>query len=266
MIRTAGPIRRVWERRKRAAFPPGALTFHLDVWTRRTVSPEVRAASEDAMKRFRFDELLVVHGSAWLHKDHLTLVNGPPGIGKTTVLRNLGRSGVGHLVEDGLLLLGLRADRLHLLLTGTLDVLERSSRIGSRVRSLMGVRYCFHQTEDAEVFRRANPIRSAVLSRLPFVSFTLATASGPRPGRPFTPTSHEVGTVIVMPHPQDPARTLRLRCGQEAEEVADLTSLVPAKVSVFFVSPIGDLPEVRDRLRQAIVSVQSADLHGPGTS
>jgi hypothetical protein len=238
------------------------LTFHLEAWTRRSVSPDLDQASAEVMTLHRFDELLVVHGSAWDGGGGLTLVCGPPGIGKSTALRELERSGLGHLVEDGLLLVGLRGDRWHLLLTGTLDVMDRTSRIGSRVRSLIGVRFCFHQYADAELLRRSYPVRSAVLGRLPYVSFTLATAFGPRPVRPFTPTTHEVRTLIVMPHPEDPAHALRLRRGAEAEAFQAVALLAPAGVRVLSVSPIGDLPEVRARLREAVLSVRDREPNG----
>ena len=262
MRRTRGPFRRAWERRKRTAFPPGALTFHLDAWTRRVVSPEADAASSNVMGRYGFDELLVVHGSAWHDEGGCTLLTGPAGIGKSTVLRELERSGLGHLVEDGILLVGLRADRWHLLLTGALGVMDRTSRIGARIRSLIGVRYCLHQNADAKLLRRTYPVRSAVLARLPQVSFTLATAFGPRPVRPFTPTTLEVRALVVMPHPEDSSRALRLLRGAKAEEVPDVVLLAPASVSFLSVSPIGDLPAVRARLRQAVLSIRDQEPHG----
>ena len=264
MTRADGPLRRVWERRKLAAFPPGAVTFHLDAWTRRSLSPEADAASARVMEIHGFDELLVVHGSAWLDEGTCLLVSGPPGIGKSTVLRDLERDGRGHLLEDGLLLVGLRAGRWHLLVTGTLGVLDRTSRIGSRVRSLIGVRYCLHQNADASLLKRTHPLQSAVLARLPHVSFTLATAFGPRPDRPFAPATHEVRAIVVMPHPEDPAPTVRLRRGAKAEVVPDVAALAPAAVSVVSVSPIGDLPQVRARLREAVLSARER-THGPGT-
>ena len=262
MRRTAGPFRRLWERRKLGAFPPGALTFHLGAWTQRSVTPEADAASAEVMARYGFEELFVVHGSAWSDERGCTVVSGPPGIGKSTVLRTLERSGQGQFVEDGLLLVGLRAGRWHLLVTGTLAVLDRTSRIGARVHSLLGVRFCLHQNEDADLLRRAHPFRAAVLARLPYASFTLATAFGPRDGRPFTPTTHEVRALVVMPHPQDPAHALRLRRGVPAEEVPDIAQFAPATVSVVRVSPVGDLAEVRARLRRTVLSVRERQPEG----
>jgi hypothetical protein len=260
---SSGPFRRLWERRKHGAFPAGAVTFHLGAWTKRNVTSEADATSAEVMALYGFEELLVVHGSAWSDEGGCTLVSGPPGIGKSTVLRTLERSGLGRFVEDGLLLVGLRAGRWHLLVTGTLAVLDRTSRIGARVRSLVGVRFCLHQNEDSELLRRAHPFRASVLSLLPYASFTLATALGPRDGRPFKPATHEVRTLVVMPHPEDPAHALRLRRGVPAEKVIDLALLAPAAVSVVRVSPIGDLGEVRARLRGAVLSARDREPHGP---
>lgn len=263
MSRSGDLFRRLWERRKRGAFPAGAVTFHLGAWTKRSITPTADASSAEVMARYGLEELIVVHGSAWSDEGGCTLVSGPPGIGKSTLLRTLERSGQGQFVEDGLLLVGLRAGRWHLLVTGTLAVLDRTSRIGGRVHSLIGVRFCLHQNEDPELLRRAHPIRAAVLSLLPSASFTLATAFGPRDGRPFTPTTHEVRTLIVMPHRQDPAHALRLRRGLPAEEVSDVALLAPAVVSVVVVSPIGDLGEVRARLRRAVLSIRDTERQGP---
>ena len=263
MSRSTGPLRRLWERHKLGAFPPGALTFHLGAWTKRSITPTADASSAEVMARYGLEELIVVHGSAWSDEGGCTIVSGPPSIGKSTVLRTLERSGLGRFVEDGLLLVGLRAGRWHLLVTGTFAVLDRTSRIGARVRSLIGVRFCFHQNEDSALLQRAHPSRAAVLSLLPYASFTLATAFGPRDGRPFTPTTHEVRTLIVMPHPQDPAHALRLRRGAPAEEAPDVALFAPAAVSVVVVSPIGDLGEVRARLRSAVLSVRDRELHAP---
>ncbi|HYN40649.1 MAG TPA: hypothetical protein VE129_02650 [Thermoanaerobaculia bacterium] len=262
MSRTVAAARRAWERRKNAAFPAGALTFHLDAWTRRRLTPETGGASAEVMARFGFDELLVVHGSALLGRDGVTLVAGPPGIGKSSVLRELDREGLGRFVEDGLLLVGARRDRWHLLVTGTHDVLDRSSRIGGRSRSLLGVRFCFYQNADTGVLRKRNPIRSALLAHLPSASFTLATAFGPRPDRPFTPACHEVGALVVLPHPKDPASAVRLRGRDRVEEVADIASLAPATVAVLSVSPLGPLLEVKGRLRMAILSTRVQETDG----
>lgn len=246
-------VRRLWESRKRSAFPPGALTFHLEAWTRRRLARDGAAAASEALSRLGFDEFLVLHGGAWLDGGGATLISGPAGIGKSSVLRELEADGHGRLVEDGLLLVGVRRGGWHLVTTGTHDLLTRASRISRRVRDLMRVDFCLYQNAEMEILRRTNPIRSAILFRLAGASFTLAAAFGPRPRRPFTPSSHEVRRLIVMPHPEDSAGALRVRAGGAAEEVAHPASFAPARVAVVSVSPLGSLPEVRRRLRQVVL-------------
>jgi len=257
------PFREAWERRKRRAFPPGAVTFHIGAWSRGRLSPDAVADADEVRTRFGFDELFVVHGSAFLDGAGVTLVSGPPGIGKSSVLRELESEGRGRLVEDGVLLVGSRDGTWHLVVTGTLGILNRSSRIGGRVRDLMGVRYCLYQNASTKVLRKAHPLRSALLSRLPDAAFTLSVAFAPPPGRPFTPEVHEVRSLLVLPHAEDPAKALRLCRGGVASEVADVTTLAPPTVSVRLVSPLGELLEVRERLRRSILDGRTGDARSP---
>jgi hypothetical protein len=249
-----GRLRRLWERRKRSAFPPGALTFHLEAWTRRSLSAEGRDAAIRACRLLDCDELLVLHGSAWLTGGGVTLVCGPAGIGKSTVLRALQRSGQGHLVEDGVLLVGVRSSRWFLVLTGANDVLDRASRIGRRFRDLMGVDFSLFQGADPEALRRAHPLRAAVLLRLSSFSFSLAAALGPRPRAPFSPSCVEVSRLLVARHAFDPSPTIRLGQAGTAEVVADIAPAAPATVAVTTVSPLGELEEIRRRLRDALLT------------
>ena len=181
--------RRMWERRKRSAFPPGALTFHIEAWSRRALSSAGADASAHARARLHLDEFLVLHGSAWLSHGAVTLICGPAGIGKSSVLSELERSGRGRLVEDGLLLVGLRRASWHLVVTGALDLLGLASRISRRIRKLMRVDFNTFQNADVEVLRHAHPMRAPLLFHVSDVAFTLAAAFGPRRDHPFTPST-----------------------------------------------------------------------------
>ncbi len=129
-------MRRLWQRRKLSAFPPGAVTFHLDTWTRRALSPEGAAAAARFRERFGFDELLLLHGSAWVHAGTWSLVTGPPGIGKSTALRDLERHGHGRVEEDAIVLVGVKPSGWYAASTGSTDVLERAYRISRRLRDV----------------------------------------------------------------------------------------------------------------------------------
>ncbi|MGE5237162.1 MAG: hypothetical protein ACM3O7_12530 [Acidobacteriota bacterium] len=249
----ARPLRRWWESHKCSAFPAGAHTFHIEAWTRRTLTPPGAEAARQARESFGFDEFLVLHGSAWLADGTTTLVCGPPGIGKSTVLRSLQDMGRGRLIEDGLLLVGVSAETWHLVLTGATEVLDRASRIGRRIRELMLVDFSLFQDPNPEAMRRAHPVRAALLLRLSGVSFTLAAALGPRPNGSFSPSHLEITRLVVAHHPLDPSPSLRLHDRGPAQEVADLRSATPAGVAVMSVCPFGTLTEIRQRLRDALL-------------
>ena len=247
------PLRTLWEKRKRSAFPRGAVTFHLAAWTRRRLPPEDLSELAAELDRSGFDEFLVIHGSAWLAGGRITLVTGPPGVGKSSALRGLEARGHGLVSEEGLVLVGVRPGSWEVVRTGTLDLLTLASRIGGWIRRLMGIQ--FSLPDEAAVRQRGASLRNRDPRqfRAANLSFSLAAAIAPRPRRPVDPGSFEVAGLVVMPCPGYAPDSFHLRRGGEVEEIADLALLAPPAVAVRSVSPLGERNEVVRRLREEVL-------------
>lgn len=243
--------RRVWERHKARAFPPGAITFHLAAFGRRRLTEEGSAEAAALRARFGLDELLVLHGSALAGSGGATLVTGPPGIGKSTALRETAAAGLGRVVEDGVLLVGLRAQEALLVTTGTVGVMDRASRIAGRLRRLMEAHGGARRPGDAErPGQRA--LREAALARVPAVAFTLATGLARGPRAPFAPDLHVVRAAVAVRQPGDPAPPLRLLPDGSLEELSGLELLSRSGVAVLEVLPGDARAGLRSRLAGAL--------------
>lgn len=248
-----GWIRSRWDRRKARAFPPEALTFHLPAWQQRELSGAGAEQARAFFARFAPDELLVLHGSAWRSEAGVTLVCGPPGIGKTSVLTELEACGEGRLVEDGVILVAVRCGRWELTETGTVGVMRRAARISKRVRRVLLADFSFWLERDTASARRARPFRSVLLCAwLPRLSFAAASLVVGPASPPFEPALATVGRLLLAYHAEDPWLAVRVSPRLAVEEVTDLRELVPAAVELDVISPIGGVAEVRDRLRHAL--------------
>lgn len=196
----------------------------------------------------------MVHGSAWSCGDQLTLVCGPAGIGKSTVLRELERRGRGRLIEDGIVLLGRQRDRWMVVETGTLELLDLTSRIAKMTRTLTRTNISYWQYEDPEKAQRTSPIRSRFLHRLPAVSFSLAVAVARPARRQFTPVCRPLTRLVEAGHPRDAYPSLRILRDGSVRQLTSLADSAPPGLSTTAVSPLGGIVEVRRRLRQALLT------------
>lgn len=245
----AGTIRQAWERRKARAFPPGAVTFHLRAWAG-GLSEDDRQAARALAARLDLDGLLVVHGTALAMADRVTLLAGPPGIGKSTVCRQLARHGRARLIEDGVALVGLAGGEWRLVTTGTAAVLATVSRLGKLLRWSALIFSTPYTRPDA----RASALRRALYRRyvdnLPFKIAVLRH----RDSRPFTPQLLQVEALVLAEHPKDAYRAVLLPRAGAASEVADLAALAPAGVTVRRTPAVGRRREVMHRLAESLTA------------
>ncbi len=113
------------------------MTFHLEAWGRRGLTPALAAKAHDLSANLGLDPLWIVHGCAFLVRGHAAVLTGPPGLGKSRLLFRLERQGEGQCVDDGLVIVGLRDGRLWVVETGTLSFARREFRINLVLRRLL---------------------------------------------------------------------------------------------------------------------------------
>jgi len=263
---SSGPryrLRAWWERRKAKAFPPGAVTFHLVAWRGAAlVGPNLEQARA-FFARFSPEELLVLHGSALEAATGVTLVCGPAGVGKSSILTELEARGVGRLIEDGILLVARRQGRWELASTGVTEVMRRAARISKRLRRLLRADFSVWQAADSAAVWRARPLRTTLLRDwIPRLSFSAACLWRWSGAVPFELALRPVDGLILLYHAEDPWLAARVSPQLVVENVENLGKLVPDSVRLVQVSPIGGMVEVRDRLRQAV----SAASRGPSSA
>ncbi len=134
-----GPLRRWWEERKRRAVPEGSITFHLGLGNEERLLQRLDEAVE-LIERLGLDALHILHGTAVMCRAGALVVSGPPGVGKSTVLRSLAERDVLEVLEDGLVLVGQRGDRWSMIESGVGPLLERMSRISLMIRTFLCLR------------------------------------------------------------------------------------------------------------------------------
>ena len=242
-------LRRWWERRKAAAFPSGAVTFHLRTWSRGALDSDAAAQAASLMAAHGFRELVLLHGNAIELDGRLLVVAGPSGVGKSTVCRALVRRAGARLVEDGLVLAGSSGRAWTVVETGTLGVLSRSSRLARTVRRLTGTnRSIYRQREARCPFPRLTWHRRAA-GELPFSLAILLTL---RRGGAFTPALRLLDHLVVLEHPEAPLETYRIARNGRLTPVADPAAEPPPGLAVTRLSSVGARDEVQARLVSAM--------------
>jgi hypothetical protein len=207
------------------------------------------------MERLGVDHFLVAHGSALLRAGGATLLCGPSGIGKSSLLANLERSGAGVLVEDGLVLLGVGPPDWTLVTTGTRELMRRSARVARRLRRLIGI----DRTSwlDTRPGTEPDPSRllPAALDRVSRIAFLIGVATTRPRQATFIPAACTVERLVVAFHPADPLTAVRVRRDGTVETIRDLRAEAPPGVLVVSVDPVGERSAVVARMRSAVLGV-----------
>ncbi len=247
-------LRSWWERRKAAAFPPGAVTFHLGCWTRGALDADAADRAGGLMAAHGLEELLLLHGNAVRADGRLVVIAGPSGVGKSTVCGELVRSHGARLVEDGLVLVGGASGAWSVVETGTLDVLARTSRVGRVVRRLSGTGRSLYRHREVRCPARWRALRRRVTGELPF---SLAIVLTVRRSGAFSPLLHRLDRLVVLEHPDAPRQAFRIRRGGMTP-LADPAADAPAHVAVTRLSPVGLRGDVQARLAAAVMGAPVA--------
>lgn len=240
---------RWWQKTKAAAFPPGAITFHLGAWT----SQRLTVADAREVKRLvechGFRRLLVVHGNAIEVGGHVVLIAGPSGIGKSTACRRLEARGAARLIEEGLVLIGVTGERWVMVVTGTLAVLRSASRIR---HGLLRPFRLTAPTRGVTVPFSGRRCRSAG-SPSHTLAFRLAVLRHVGRCVEFQADLRDVAGLAVAVAPVDPFPSLALDPDGSVQAIEDLRSQAPAGFRTTVFSTLGGPHETVDRIVQAIL-------------
>lgn len=239
-----------WTRIKDAAFPPGAITFHLGVWTRRRVTTADARQVDRLMAAHGLERLLVVHGNAIDVHGRVVLLAGASQIGKSTACTVLEARGDARILEEGLVLLGAVGERWVVVGTGTLGVLRSASRIRSMLlRRFPAVVYPPWISSLTSRWRRAaaNPVNA--------LAFRFAVLRNLHRRVEFRADVRDVAGLAVAVTPADSFPSLLLDARGSVEVIGDLLDVAPAGVSTLSFSALGNREETLDRLVQAILAI-----------
>lgn len=246
----AARLKGLWERHKAAAFPPGAITFHLRAWSRGGLDREGSSAAGALIARHAFDHLLVLHGNALEVDGSLAVVAGPSCVGKSTVCRRLVRHRGARLVEDGLVLVGVSRTAWTVIETGTVGILARASRVGRVLRRITGAGRSLYREREVRSSTRRRSVNRRLAGELPFSLAVLLTVSG---GAGFSPFLQRLDRLVVLEHPAAPAETFRIAHDGGMEAVPDPAAGVPRHVEVTRLSSVGGRRGVQSAMVAAIL-------------
>ncbi len=241
-------VRRGWRSLSARAFPPEAVTFQLRVWARGRATPAERSAAANLVHNFGLSHLWVIHGNALTTPAGATVVSGPAGIGKSTVSRRLEELGDTHLLEDGIVVVGVSGSRWYVVETGTLEVLRLTSRISKRIRTLLLL--------DRSVFWQADGHRRTATLWLfrhltGHPSYRLALLLARRP-ETFAPRLHPLHKIVICRHPSSPCSWYRFDGDGTCTESAAPPPLDGTSVELAVHSSLGTREEVHERLLRAL--------------
>lgn len=239
--------RAAWTRRKARAFPPGAITFHIPIWTHGRRDPDDAREVESLLSTFGQEEFLILHGNALRFSGRVVLVVGPSGTEKSTASRSLVRRGLATLVEDGLLLVGVAAGQWTLLETGTLGVLRRVSLVSKVLRSVVTP----IDAKSRQAGNGAEPPYST--PRIDGLAFRLGVLLTRPPGRSFKPRLAKVDALVIV-EPQGPFSPAFRVSPNDVSPVADLTALAPEGTVVTRLDSSVPRPVLRQRLLEALLA------------
>jgi len=87
-------------------------------------------------EQFEFDDVWIFHGIAMKFKEKAIVLSGLPGIGKSTLLRKIARTGMAEPIDDGFILVGRANSCYYVLESGLYPTLRTISILAKWLRKL----------------------------------------------------------------------------------------------------------------------------------
>jgi len=234
-------IRRFKDWKIRRRYPKGSITFPVFARSRKVLMGADRREVKAVMSAFGFSELLLVHGSCNLVNGKVAIVSGPPGIGKSVASRKVAKQGH-RQIEEGMLLLGKRGDKLFLVETGMQDLHKKYSRDANIIRRIVFLGE-----------KNWDPEKTSVERRIRRQQNRLATLIAPINSKKFEPRLHQVGNICVAEHERYPNTPLRISDSLVVEEINDLKNQIPLGVKFTTFVPAGSRKGLVSKLQNVLL-------------
>ncbi|MBI4361431.1 hypothetical protein HY572_06715 [Candidatus Micrarchaeota archaeon] len=181
-------------------FPPGAIRFQYNVSLGQELTEENRREIQGIKERFDLTDVYVGHGTTIQRNGSAHAILGPPGIGKTRLLKNLEKTGALTGLDDGLIVLGkMRDGRMVTITTGTLRTNLRKAFVEQKLRGMADYKSPYlGEPSGRELTTRLK--KDAIIARIA----QLASLFLWKDRKPFEPQAIELGNGVYVQHPKNP--------------------------------------------------------------
>jgi len=183
-------------------------------------------------KRFNLKNAYVFHGSAFLENGGATLLTGPCGIGKTTLLRKKGT----RIIEDSAVLVGrTRENELVVIDTGLRAAHLRIAKVSKMIRKLLGYEGAFDNRNITEGrFARTHKIGRGINT----VAIAIGRLITPdKRNRQFTPRAFRLSKMVLITHARDEFKPMEVSEEGVRHLESDETKKLFTKTEVRITTP-----------------------------
>jgi ABC-type branched-subunit amino acid transport system ATPase component len=152
-------------------------------------------------KQTKFDDVWIFHGVAIERKGKAIVLAGPPGIGKSTLLRKIVRTGLAEPIDDGNILVGRRNNCYCVLKSGLYPTLRTISIISRWLRILFGYQSPYLNIDPGDNVLKAMR-RGEMLHNLAVLMGSIVAKS--RSSEAVTSTPVRLDKLFLVIHQKDP--------------------------------------------------------------
>ncbi len=226
--------------------PRGVVTFQYKLYNNLGID---WGEIESVRKKFGFTDIILFHGVAMERHGKAVVVSGPHGIGKSTTMRSLERNNIAKSIDDGVIIIGQRGNKLFVLETGTYHWRKKASIASKFFR--FGSRGVFAKGKPLDK-KKIESAKKRVYVTIALPSELVASAAlKDRSNESFEPREIELRKIVLLPHPQDIQKP-RLIHGNKITEMDYETTIqkIP-KDMVTTLKP--SEPKLRKRLKDIMM-------------
>jgi hypothetical protein len=167
-------------------------------------------------KQAEFDDVWIFHGIAMELKGKAIVLQGPPGIGKSTLLRKMARTGMAKPIDDGSVVVGKRDNCYYVLKSGLYPTLRTISILSKVLRILFRYHSPYLNADPRHNLMKAIK-RGEMLHNLAVLTGSLVAGNRNSEGVIAKPVKLE--RLLLVTHQKDPQLPRRM-CGEKIESIS----------------------------------------------